>query len=204
MRTKTLVWILVAVLAVSAGVAYAVGPRGCGLQTGPGGPKGAGRCVGAAPVDLGLTDSQKTQLAALRKEFVDATQPIREQIQAKSREMRRLWAADQPDVAAIKALAADIDVLKAEIRNLGVDYSVKALAVLTPQQREKARTMCANCPGCPGCMGPMMGCGPMGPGAGCGMGPCGLGMGPGMGSGMGLRDGTGPRAQMGTCPYANK
>lgn len=208
MRTNTLVWIVVAVLVVSAGIAYAVGPRGSGTQAGPGGQRGPGYGCCAALVDLGLTDSQKAQLAALRKEFADATAAAREQIQAKSKEMCRLWAAEQPDVAAIKALAAEIDVLRAEIRNLGIDYSAKSLALLNAEQRKKASSMCANCPGCPSCMGPLMGCGPMGPGAGrgmgpgagCGMGPCGMGMGPGAGP----RDGTGPRAQMGTCPYANK
>lgn len=211
MQKRTAILVLLLALVVSVSLAVAAGPRG-GAKVGPGpgagcpmaGVNGACPCpmMGQGIVKaLGLSDAQVAETKALHKEFFDSTQQIRDQIKAKAKAMAALWAAEDPDVAAIKAAAAEIDALRAEMRDKGIDYLVKGLQVLTPQQREKLRTMIQNrpewCP-CPGCPMGMQG---MGCGMGFGMGPgCGIGQGIGMGYGMG--NATGPRARMGTCPLA--
>ena len=213
MRTRVIVGLVIVALAVTASVMLNAAPRGrMGAGAGPGvgapGPGGpwcpmGGPMLGRLAKALNLTDAQIADLKKLHQEFLDATKATREEIQAKAKDMLNLWAVDQPDPAAIKALAAEIDALRAQIRDAGIDHMISALSVLTPEQREKLRTMVKD-------WGPKcgMGCGfGFGPGMGCGMGmgpgPGGPGAGPsGMGCGMGpgWGTGTGPRGGTPACP----
>lgn len=205
MKTKLIVALVVislaaAVIVTAVGAQRGVGP---GKQAGPG--PGAGAPGWECPMwglgprltqQLNLTQDQVNQLRQLRQDFWNATQTTREQLQAKCKEMIGLWTAAQPDASRIKALAADIDALRAEIRDTGIDYMIRALNVLTPAQREKLRSMVKD-----------MGERCLKMGGGCCFGPgigCGLGLGLGPGAGMGPRNATGPRAQMGTCPKLKK
>ncbi len=209
MKTKLIVVLVVlslAAVAIVTGVGAQRGPAP-GKQAGPG-PAAAGLgCPmwGLGPriaQQLNLTQDQVNQLRQLRQDFWDATQTAREQLQAKCKEMVGLWTAAQPNAGRIKALAADIDALRAEIRDTGIDYMIRALNVLTPAQREKLQKMikdmgdrCLKMGG--GCFfGPGMGYG-----LGLGVGP-GAGMRPGLG--IGPRNATGPRAQIVTCPKMKK
>ncbi|MGC8863848.1 MAG: Spy/CpxP family protein refolding chaperone [Armatimonadota bacterium] len=221
MRTKLIVGILIAALAITGSVMLNAAPRNrsagaappAGVTAGPAGlanpgagpgcPLGPGFILGRLAKALELTNAQIAELKQIHQDFLNATATARDQLQAKIKEMLQLWSADQPDAAAIKALAADIDALRAQIRDAGIDHLVNALNVLTPAQREKLRTMlkqwaprCISCMGC----GPGLGCGLC---CGVGMGPrgrmgCGMGAGAGMGPGWG--NGTGPRGGTAACP----
>ncbi len=152
---------------------------------------------------LGLTEAQIAELKKLHQDFLTATQATRDELKAKAKEMVNLWMADAPDAAAIKALAGDMDSLRAQIRDAGIDHMITALSVLTPEQREKLRTIMKDrAPGCIAGMGCGFGLGP-GCGMGMGLGPGGPGAGPrGMGGGMGpgWGTGTGPRGGTPGCP----
>jgi Spy/CpxP family protein refolding chaperone len=131
---------------------------------------------------LNLTQDQMRQLKALHEEFRTETQATKDQLKTEIKDMIDLWAAPQPDAAVIKAKAAEIDALKTQMRDTGIDYAIKGLNMLTPAQREKLRTIIREkgaqwmekgmmCWGC--CMG-MTDCCPQGMGAGMGRGtsPC--------------------------------
>jgi Spy/CpxP family protein refolding chaperone len=189
MRKQTIIILVVLALVVSAGLAVAVGPAGkakCGA--GMGAKAGCPLMGGKMTAELGLTDSQIAQMKSLHQEFLDVTKATRDQMAAKKKEMADLWTADELDVDKIKATAADISVLMAEVRDPGIDCMIKCLNILTPDQRTKVKATMKNrpdscpCPGCPMGIGPGMGCG------------VGFGAGPGMGAGMG--------AGMGNCPKA--
>lgn len=219
MRTRILAVLVILAVAVTATVVLAQGARrgapaappagGPGMAQ-PGGPGCMGMGLGFGPKmaqQLGLTQDQLTRLQAIKQDCAKATQPLREQMQTKMTEMKQLWMADQPNAAAIKAAAADMDALRAEVRNICIDYAIAGYNVLTPDQKAKLHTALQDMPGC----GMMLGCGGCGGpgmmGKGAGMGPgAGMGMGAGcpMGQGTGPRDGTGPRAAAGTCPMMNK
>jgi len=225
MRTRLIVGLVIVALAVTASVMLTAAPRGrgaaaapppgvarggAGAMGGPGCPWGMGMGLGRLAKALELTDAQIADLKKLQEDFLTATKATREELQAKAKEMIELWAPDQPDAGAIKALAGEIDVLRVEIRNAGIDHMISALGVLTAAQREKLRTIVKEW--APKCIGGM-GCGfGFGPGLCCGMGmgpggPAGPGLGPrGMGGGMGpgWGNGTGPRSRTGTCPLLNK
>lgn len=219
MKTKLIVALVIISFAAVAIVTAVGAQRGMGpgrpMKPSPGTSELGCPMWGLGPrivQQLNLTQDQVNQLRQLRQDFWNDTQATREQLQTKFKQMIGLWTAAQPDVSQIKALASDIDALRAEIRDAGIDYMIRALSVLTPAQRDKLRTMIKDmganclkmCGGC--CFCPCIGCGPCvgcGPGIGCGLG-IGMGPGAGMGAGLGPRNATGPRAQMGTCPNMKK
>lgn len=196
---------IVAVLALiaAASVVVAQGPRmgaGRGMAAGPGGPGmcGMGAGFGLAPriaAELGLSDAQAAQLNQIQQDFAATTEALRTQLAAEGRKMSELWAAPQPDANAIKAQAAAMDALRADLRNIGIDFATARLNVLTPAQREKLQSTTNG-----------FGMG-RGFGAFCGPGFGAKGAGPrmGRGPGMGLapRDGTGPMGGTPYCPQTN-
>lgn len=218
----TIALLVIAVLVLGAVMAVdAQRGRMPAAKPGPGaGAPGVGCPVGVGPWmarELNLTQDQIRELQQLRDEYLAATKATRDELQAKCKEMAALWAEPQPNVARIKQIAAEMDALRAQLRDAGIDKMISGLNVLNPDQRAKVRAavkdMGARCMGAgcgmglgPGC-GPGMGCG-MGPGMGAGMGPgaaCGPGgacgpRGMGGGTGPGWGNATGPRSQMGTCP----
>lgn len=211
MKGKVIVFVLVLALAVTAGTVMAQGARrgaagpgpGPGTGAGPGGPGMWCPGFGFGPriaAELGLSDAQTAQLKQIRDDCAAATETTREQLRVEAQKMAQLWAAPQPNGDAIKAQGAVIDALKADLRNIGVDYAIAGLNVLTAEQRQKLQAMAKDRRGWGAGMGP--GCGMM-----CGQWP---GMGPGggkgawgAGSGMGPRDGSGPRGGTPYCPKAN-
>lgn len=217
MKTRVLVALVVVALIVTASIAFAQVQRGPKAGPPAGAPApgvgcpigGPGMGLGPAMVrDLNLTPDQVRDLQQLRDNFFAATKTQHDQIQAIARQIAQLWAADPIPVAQIRTLAADMDALRADIRDAGIEHAVQALGVLTPEQREKVRARIGEMGGCcigmgPGCcvgMGPGMGCG-MGMGPGPGMrGRCGMGTGTGTGLGPGRGNATGPRAKAGCCP----
>jgi len=219
MRTRMIVALLIVALAVTASVMLTAAPRrgaagapgvGAAVPGGPGCLWGMGPGLGRLVKELGLTEAQIADLKSIHEDFLTATKTPREGLQARAKEMVGLWTVKNPVPVAIKALAGDIDALRVQIRDAGIDHMVSALNVLTPAQREKLRTIIKNrAPqmigmGCGLCCGPGLGCGMgMGPGGG-GPGPGGMGRGMGRGMGPGWGNGTGPRSQTGTCPLLSK
>jgi len=187
-------------LLLTAGVVIGQGGRKAGRQGPPSGamaPAGDAWGMGMGmrgriAKELKLTPEQIKLLEPIRKDFMDSTQSAREDIKAKMKQMLDLLAADQPDAAAIKDLASQMEPSRTAIRESAIDHIISALEVLTPDQRAKVKDWVQKNPGM--CMG--MACGMCG-GPGMGMGP---GMGCGMGMGAGMGQGKGPGGA--GCPYA--
>ncbi len=221
MKSRIVAVVLVVALALSAGVVLAQRGRqpmkpAAAPAVAPG--AGGGWCMGMGMLgrlstSLNLTADQITQLQAIQKDFMDSTQTLRTDIQAKMKQMLDLWAADQPDAAAIKDVANQLEALRAQIRNSAIDHAISATGVLTADQRAKLHDMMSKAPGMcmgmgcglccgAGLCGPGMGCPMGGPGMGRGMGGAGMGA-PGMGRGQGGPGrGMGPGAGGANCPYA--
>lgn len=120
---------------------------------------------GGAVVDL--TAEQQKQLSELRAGMHQQMQPVRNEMFAKSSELRQLWLAPTPDRKAIQDKQQELDQLRKQMQDARTEHHLAALNVLTPAQREKAQAAGAG----------------YGPGRGRGGGGHGRGMGPGMGPG---------------------
>lgn len=145
----------------TAGVMGA-GPAAPGMMKGDCWALGPGMAE-ALKKQLNLSDSQAASLQAIRKDFMDSTQSMRTDLATKRQQMAELWMADSPDPAAIKAQAADMDAMRAQMRDVAIDHAVRAVAVLTPAQRTQVRNWMQRNPQM------MMG---MGCGMCCGAGMC--------------------------------
>ncbi|MGI6296829.1 MAG: Spy/CpxP family protein refolding chaperone [Armatimonadota bacterium] len=214
MRSKLVILLVIVALAFSAmSVMAQRGPK-AGPAAGPGmgACQGQGWGVGVVceqlKAQLNLTPAQVAQIEAIRKDCAASTQGAQADIQALSERMAQLWKADNPNAEAIKDLAAQIDAVRATIRNSRIDHSIAAFNVLNADQKAKVRSVACKAPGmclgagCGLCCGAGCGMG-MGPGAGKGLCPgAGCGLGPGAGQGRNMGRGMGPGAGGANCPYA--
>ncbi len=130
MRTKMIAAVLV-VLIISASIVFgAVARRGAGP-----GHHGCGFLRG-----LNLTQDQIAQIKVLRTQFQTATQTTRTDLKARVLEMIQLWSANPPDPVAIKAKAAEIETLKATIKDARIDFMISVYSLLTPAQKAQVQT----------------------------------------------------------------
>lgn len=185
MKLNTKIAVLVLVIVVAAGIAFAQQTTRGGVNARPAPGMGMrdGReksvCMGIPAQilrDLNLTQDQQTQLKELKDKQVAATAATRQQLKDAYAELKGLMTAENPDKDAIKRQFATIDALRADLRDSWIDFMFDAREILTPAQREKLRTELMNAKI------------PMGCGMGYGMGP-GMGRGPGAG-----HEGACPRA----------
>lgn len=186
MKRSALVYVLVALLALTVVSAMAQGRRGNGPMAPPANPPMTCQSI------LGLSQAQVGEIDRLRAAFAQDTERLRAELQTRQQEIMKLWAAPLLDVNLIKSKAADTDPIASQLRDKAIDLHAAILGVFTPEQRAKCAQACQSgqcgmgCGmgmGCPmGGMGMGMGMGPGGPGMGMGMGPgprgCGMGMGP--------------------------
>jgi Spy/CpxP family protein refolding chaperone len=120
---------------------------------------------------LGLTAEQMTQIQNLTNKWLQEMQPIWNDLQKKNLELDQLmWSVD-PDSAAVEAKSKEIGNLQAEIRKKSVERQKAVRELLTEEQKTAFDQY--------------------GLGAGWGIGPCGLGLGRGMGRGGGFGRGRG-------------
>ena len=130
------------------------GQRGMGMGMGC-------QAIGAKIAkQLNLTADQETRLKQIRQDYLTATASTRQRLRSLMAQMPALWAQNPPDAGAVKSLLDQMDPLRTELRDAGIDYAVRAFAVLTPDQQTKVRNwmkshrMMGMGMGCGMCLGP--------------------------------------------------
>ena len=157
-----------AVMLLVAGMASAQrgrGGPGMGMGRGGGGQCGLGLGLGLGPNVMGqlqLTSDQVAKLQTITNQFTSGTQPLRAQLQTRLKELAVLWTADRPNRRAIESKIAEVDRVRAQIRNAMIDRTFTAMGVLTQAQKARLREQVKTSPG----FGVSMG---YGLGLGCGM-----------------------------------
>lgn len=73
-----------------------------------------------------LTTEQKTELSALRQQFVDETYETRSAMMTKHQELRMLLETSSPDKAKLDALINEVSDLKKGIQTKRVDFILAA------------------------------------------------------------------------------
>jgi len=210
MKTKVIAILVILAIALTATMVVAQKQR-CPKPAAQmqGTPKGCAMGPGLM-AQLKLTPEQVKSMQALRQEYATETKPIQERLRVKCGELCALWAGDATP-GAVKVILDEMDTIRAELRNLGVDYAFKAWALLTAEQQAKVKAMlktCAEncaagkCATCPMCKMGLFGFGMGGPG--CGMGPGGPNCPMGTGQGPAGCPMGGPRAGAGCCPLGRK
>jgi Spy/CpxP family protein refolding chaperone len=91
---------------------------------------------------LGLTEEQSKRIEAIRKEFLEETAALKEDIQKKKAALDSMFR--DPEVSDDKILAAQKDVaaLKTEKMEKATAFRLKARSVLTPDQIRKIPSGC--------------------------------------------------------------
>jgi Spy/CpxP family protein refolding chaperone len=163
-RTLKGIVAVVAVAVVMAAVGVAVsaqmGPRR-GMDTGqsPAGPGGAGMMgpgpgmrgggPGGGPFGmmgpelrmLDLTDAQRQQVRAAFDAHKDELKAIGDRMQTARKALQDAIAADAFDETAIRAKAADVALVDADAAVLRAKMHAAVIAVLTPEQQQKAKEL---------------------------------------------------------------
>lgn len=125
--------IVVAALAVSAAVVQAE-PFQCGQCDGP---PPAGRHFRKITKELGLTADQKTQVQDIFRKRHEEARPIHEKLAVERKAEQALIQADTLDEAAIRAQAAKVAALHADMAVHRAQVSQDLRKVLTPEQFTK-------------------------------------------------------------------
>lgn len=177
MKKLMLTVMALVVTAMIASAALAFGPgRGPGY-----GPCGRGDFGGYE--GLNLTADQKTKMNELRDTHFKEVKPLRDQMFTKRDELRKLWLEPNPDQAKIAAAQKEMRAVRDQMQDKMTAFRLDAVKVLTPEQREKAKTFAEGYAAGRG-YGPGRG---YGKGRGFGPGSCSGGDCPGDGPGAGGR-----------------
>jgi Spy/CpxP family protein refolding chaperone len=86
---------------------------------------------------LGLTDDQIAQLKKIQQDKVTATQAFYSKMSDKQKELSQLLETNSTDATKIGQLMLELQQLRKQPPPGGTDVHDKAVAVLTPEQREK-------------------------------------------------------------------
>jgi Spy/CpxP family protein refolding chaperone len=172
--TVTVMALLVTAMIATAALAFGPG-RGPGY-----GPCGRGDFGGFG--ELNLTADQKTKLNELRDAQFKDIKPLQDQMFTKRDDLRKLWLEPNPDQGKIAAAQKEMRSVRDQMQDKMTAFRLESLKVLTPEQKEKAKTYAAGYRDGHG-FGPGRGYGKSG---GFGPGACGGGGFQGQGGGPGL------------------
>jgi len=151
-------------LALVATVALAWGP-GFGPRFGRG---FGGPAYGVPPIP-DLTAEQSTQIQALRDNFLEEIEPLRQELYEKGTELRSLWSSPNPDATAVTAMQKEMAGLQSQLQEKATILGLDIRKELTPEQLAQLPAFSRD-----GTFGPGAGFGPGGFGPPMGMrGPLG-------------------------------
>lgn len=133
--------IITATVMALGGTAAVSQAAGC-----PGGPGGCpagqhGKFFDKMATRLNLTDAQKQQAKDIFTKSREAAKPLMQQLREESGKMRDLMKADTLDEAAIKAQAAKLAPIKADLGILRVKAEREFRQILTPEQQQQLKAM---------------------------------------------------------------
>lgn len=138
------------VFALGAGSAWADGGRGCGGghffgtghdMHGHGGMTHRLSHLLQHKQDLGLTDEQVTKLKGLSLDQDRARIKAHADVMIAARELRSLVSDDKTELSLIEAKVNEQEALEAKLRMIGIKGKRDLYAVLTPEQRDKYKTL---------------------------------------------------------------
>ena len=135
--------VMVTVMALLVTAMIATAALAFGPGRGPGyGPFGRGDSEGLG--GLNLTADQKTKISELRDAQFKDIKPLRDQMITKRDELRKLWLEPNPDQGKITAAQKEMRSVRDQMQDKMTAFRLETLKVLTPEQREKAKSFAAG------------------------------------------------------------
>ena len=86
---------------------------------------------------LDLTDEQKTKIEAMHLAYQKDIKPIREKMEDRRVELRRLWSQADLDKKKIEAKQKETRVLRDQLEDKQTAFRLEVNKVLTAEQKEK-------------------------------------------------------------------
>ena len=126
------------------GPGYGPGMMGDGpgmMGGGPGWGRGGGYGPGPGAAISGLTDEQRDKIAVIREENRSKNWGTMGQVQSEQFKLRRMYAAEKIDPAAIIEQQKKVDELRRQMLKSRLEARKQVEAVLTPEQRKQLRQM---------------------------------------------------------------
>ncbi len=93
---------------------------------------------------LGLDEATQAKISELNKAARESGHSRHKDMKALHEEMRELMNQDSPDEAAVMALAERMGAAKTEAQKVNLSNMLKVQALLTPEQREKLKSIRAE------------------------------------------------------------
>lgn len=119
-----------------------VGMLGAGLvfaQHAGRGPRRGG--ADALKQALNLTDAQTQQIREITRQQMESVKPIGQQMREKGNALREEMKKESPDQARIGQLSVEMKGLREQLKSKQTARGDSISAVLTPEQREKLKTL---------------------------------------------------------------
>jgi Spy/CpxP family protein refolding chaperone len=121
---------------MGGGPFFGPGPGG---PRGPGGPMGLLGDLGPAIRHAEVTEDQQAQIKGVIDSHRDEFKAIGDRMKAARDGMRAIVEADTIDENAIRAKAADVAAVEADMAVLGAKVRAEILGLLTPEQLERVK-----------------------------------------------------------------
>jgi Spy/CpxP family protein refolding chaperone len=103
-------------------------------------PPGGGCPVfGSLKGDAALTDEQWEKMHSLKNEFLDKLGPKMVESMSLERHLKDVLTSGDIDLKKANELKGKLASVKTELANLKIDNQIKAMAILTPEQRKAIR-----------------------------------------------------------------
>lgn len=113
----------------------------CAQPQGPGGPGLQAPSVDAVKAFLTLTDAQVTTLEQIRKSEDDASQTVRQDLDAKRQALQQLIGGGSTDASAIGSLTLQIAALRKQLDQNHANYQAQAVQSLSADQKAKLKAL---------------------------------------------------------------
>jgi Spy/CpxP family protein refolding chaperone len=132
----SILFVVVALIAMTVTSVMAMGPGGPGKGMGPAfcGPR-----HGEWMRHLNLSPEQQEKILNIKQQFEKETLPIRQDLEKRRFELRQLWKADKPNQAALESKMHEMVPLKVTLRLKMRAMRDAIFNVLTPEQQKQLK-----------------------------------------------------------------
>ena len=137
--SRTLAGLVAAGLVTATAGGLSAGQRQAGTRAGAGIGPGAPMTPGLPLAQLGVTEAQRPQIAALTRQHRADMRPLMQRARAARASLLAAMTADPLDDTVIRTRTAEVAAIEGDLAVAQAHLLAAILGVLTPEQQAKAR-----------------------------------------------------------------